>query len=317
MTDYYFAHARTALKFGILSLGLKENDEILIPNYICDVLLEPLIELKIKFQFYEIDRNFNPLWKNINSYLNIKTKAIIMVNYFGNLIDFDNFIKFSRKNNIFLIEDNAHGYSGKYNGKLLGKLSDIGISSPRKLIGLNSGAILHLNKSDLNLDNLNINLSEYNTKSKSRINFFLKSQFPTKLKKYIKRTYKRRPLYEDQNSFRESKIKSYLIDPKDYEIIKKTNWFELRKKRYEKYIFWKKFCQKNDLEAAFNNFNESLIPWCFPAYTSSHAESIKWFDWGWKNNEIIFSWPTLPLMHNMNNTNQYKRWQKMIFFSTE
>ena len=48
---------------------------------------------------------------------------------------------FQKKRNLILIEDNAHGYGGLYNGKV-GNFCDFGISSPHKTIkGLYSGGV--------------------------------------------------------------------------------------------------------------------------------------------------------------------------------
>ena len=49
---HYFSHARTAFKYGIKSLGMVKNDEILMPEYICDVLIHPLKQLGIKPVFF-------------------------------------------------------------------------------------------------------------------------------------------------------------------------------------------------------------------------------------------------------------------------
>ena len=41
----YFGYARTALEYGYHFLGLKSGDEILYPDYICDVCFLPAKKL--------------------------------------------------------------------------------------------------------------------------------------------------------------------------------------------------------------------------------------------------------------------------------
>ena len=65
MIPYYFSHGRTALKYGLLSLGLKPGDEILIPDYICDVVLHPLKSLGLKHQFYPVLDDLSPNWDEL------------------------------------------------------------------------------------------------------------------------------------------------------------------------------------------------------------------------------------------------------------
>ena len=52
----------------------------------------------------------------------------MMVHYFGQPQQIELFKSFCIDHNLFLIEDNAHGFGGKYNGKDLGTFGDIGIS---------------------------------------------------------------------------------------------------------------------------------------------------------------------------------------------
>ena len=56
---YYFSHARTAFKYGLKSLRILRNDEILIPEYICDVITHPLKQLGIKPVFFLLMINLN------------------------------------------------------------------------------------------------------------------------------------------------------------------------------------------------------------------------------------------------------------------
>ena len=65
----------------------------------------------------------------------------------------------------------------------------------------------------------------------------------------------------------------------------------MRQKSYSKFKKWEKFCINNNLEIIFDNYPEQINPWCYPVYVNNQNEQIKWFNWAWKNNVDLFSWP--------------------------
>ena len=80
--DFLFSHGRTAFKYGLIYLGLKKNDKIMLPEYICDILLDPLNDLGIIPIFYEINDDFTTNWKSLKK-CQKSVKAIVVINYFG------------------------------------------------------------------------------------------------------------------------------------------------------------------------------------------------------------------------------------------
>ena len=48
-----------------------------------------------------------------------------------------------------MIEDNAHGFSGEFENKLLGTNGDIGFTSPRKNLNILSGGLLYIKNKEL------------------------------------------------------------------------------------------------------------------------------------------------------------------------
>ena len=80
---FYYSHGRTAFKYGLIKLGIKKNDEILMPEYLCDVLIDPLEDLGIKPNFNKINKDFTTDWKNLNKKAKGKIKALLFINYFG------------------------------------------------------------------------------------------------------------------------------------------------------------------------------------------------------------------------------------------
>ncbi|MBC7427572.1 MAG: DegT/DnrJ/EryC1/StrS family aminotransferase [Bacteriovorax sp.] len=135
----YFSLARHALKQGLLSMGLKAGDNVLLPSFICRDVLAPFNELGLCINFY----NVNELLQPLNLENEVKAKAIFVVNYFGFETYLSSFLEYCKKNNSLLIEDNAHGlFSKSKDGLFLGQRGDLGVVSVRKSLPVENGAIL-------------------------------------------------------------------------------------------------------------------------------------------------------------------------------
>ena len=317
---YYFSHGRTALKYGLEFLKINSEDEILVPSYICDVALHPLIEKNIKIKFYELDDNFSPDWILLNNIITNKTKALIMVNYFGRAVFLEKYYEFCKTNNLKLIEDNCHGFNGFYKKKLLGTFGDIGFTSPRKFLNIKSGGILYTNNTNIEFG---IKLDEYNDDNLySQTKYKIRSKI--KKNKFLSNIYKRirkinRPPYENFDFFREDVIGDYKIGKNSKKIILNETSKSKNNNRLENYKFWHDFCNNShELVPVFDEIQNDINPWCFPAYLKNSYQSSKWFDYGWKNNVTIFSWPTLPCNPSEEfKKNSRKKWMKLICFGTD
>jgi len=306
----HFSHARTALKYGLQRLGLKPNDTILLPEYICDVVLQPLEQLGIRHRYYSINNGLHPIWDELENFVGDQTRAIMMVHYFGQSQDISAFQSFCNKHKLLLIEDNAHGHGGTFNGQPLGCFGDIGISSPRKTLNTISGGVLWLKNSKLestpDIPIYPVSLNQH--VKRSLLNPYLK------LKHFIKKALQNRPSFEDPRAFREPLMPDYDIDRWSKNIIEQTDWDKLRKTRQAVYYNWQDFALDNGLTPVFEKLHPEANPWCFPAYAKDQQEAIKWFDWGWDNNEYVFSWPSLPEEVLTKQGKSFDRWKRLVCF---
>jgi hypothetical protein len=291
-------------------LNLKKGDGILLPEYICDVVTHPIKQLKLEQQFYKINDNFTIKWQELERLVTSNTKAILMVHFFGQPQDITNYLSFCKKNNLYLIEDNAHGYGGKVNNQELGTFGDIGISSPRKIIDVNSGGVLWVKNGEFNypknIIKYPITLKDIFKKNINKINL--------KYKNILIKKIKSRPKYEDPSAFSESIINDYFIDDYSYKIINELNIDKIRLFRQNEYKKLENFAKNNNLKPVIEKLHKSACPWFFPAYSKDSIEAQKWFKWGWENNQLVFSWPSLPQRVITKNGESLKRWQRLICF---
>jgi len=313
MNEYFFSHARTALKYGLSYLNFEKQSKILLPKFICDVVSNTILDCGLENNFYNISEDFKPDWSDIQNKIDDTTKAILMVNYFGIPQEVENFLSFSKQNRLKLIEDNAHGYSGVYLNYNLGEIGDISISSPRKNFNLHSGGILKINNSlDYNINhslisNMPISFHQYLAR-------FTKNKF--KNSKFLaKKLFFNRPDYENLFKKREAKIDDFKIDNYSLNQIKKTNIEKIKSLKVKNFNSWIDFSNKHNLRPIFKKINNDLNPWCCPVYTQSKEESIYWYNWGWNNNIFVFSWPDLP-SEFLNDKSIIEKWEKIVCFST-
>jgi dTDP-4-amino-4,6-dideoxygalactose transaminase len=88
---------------------LKNRNEVLIPNYICNVVDKAVIESNLVPVKYETDEYFRPIKKDICAKISEKTLAIIFAPIFGSYDDV--FVQaaelFARTTDAFIVFDNA------------------------------------------------------------------------------------------------------------------------------------------------------------------------------------------------------------------
>ena len=313
--DFFFSHGRIAFKYGLIQLGFSKNDKIMLPEYICDILLDPLKDLGIKPIFYEINKDFTTNWKSLKKKYVNSVKAIVVVNYFG--FEEENFFfhQFCKKKKIFLIEDSCHSLKTKLKKK--NNSSDFIFFSIQKLVKRTySGGILRINKNFSNSFSPKNKLKKYNISLKMFLNNFLENNF-LKSKRFLKYKFLKMPNFLKLNSIKNERItEDCIIDDYSKSIFEKTNLKKIKQKRLDNYFIWEKLCKKNkSIEIIKRKFNKDNIPWVYPAYVNDPKIRKKLFQYGWKNGYSIISWPTLPTQ--LVNSRNKNIWKKLVCFNTD
>lgn len=307
---YKFSHARTALQFGLKALDIKKGQEILIPEYICDVVLLTLKQLGILPAYYSVNDSLEPDWNSIIEGINDRTKAILMVHYFGQPQDVYRFQGLCEKYNLRLIEDNAHGYGGRLGEKLLGTFGDIGISSPRKSFGILNGGFLYIKNGQLIINQKPVMepVNIYYRIGRQILKRIIRDSRILRLLKVGKRSY------DTQNKNREGDIQEWAIDRTSEVILNNLDIENIAEKRRFIYNLWSEWVIKQGLKPLFSTISPNISPLAYPAFTSSFEESKKWFDWGYRKGIDIHSWPNLPEELVKNDSKAMAIWKKLICF---
>ena len=106
-------------------MGVKDNDEVILPAFTCVVVPNAIMYLKAKPVYIDINpETYNISIEKIDEAITENTKVIICQNTFGLSSNIEDIIQIAKKNNLFTIEDCTHGFGGYDNGKPNGTYCD-------------------------------------------------------------------------------------------------------------------------------------------------------------------------------------------------
>lgn len=140
------ANGLDALIVSLKALNIGIGDEVIVPSntYIASWLAVSYVgATPIPVEPRMSTYNINP--ELIEEKITSRTKAIMPVNLYGQAAELDEIVTIAKKNNLFVIEDNAQSQGAFYKGKITGSWGDINATSfyPGKNLGAigDAGAI--------------------------------------------------------------------------------------------------------------------------------------------------------------------------------
>lgn len=314
--EIQFSLARTGLMVGLRALGAKPGHKILVPDFCCDVIYHPLTELALEIVAYKIKENLSPNWEQLNSLDTDGIFGIVMVHYFGQPQDIDKFKSFCLAKEIYLIEDNAHGYGGAYHGKTLGTFGDIGISSPRKILKSAFGGVLYIREQQYKVD-LNNSVPRLSFLP-NMINFIKFLVYRCKpIYKYLVFRKLRKYDYSDPYAFRERMQSHKQLSSYERAYIASAELDNIGKHRRKLWMEWRDFLTKQGLSPVFSDLDDNSCPWAIAFYSEGIDQRNFWIKWGLEKKLPIFCWPSLPDDQILKKGDAFKKWQRMLCVALE
>lgn len=129
-----------AIHLVLLALGIKEGDEVIVPECTWTATAAPVTYLKAKPVFVDIDAdNWCICPNSVRSKINEKTKAIIFVDLYGNMPKIEELEAISKEYSIPLIEDAAEALGSKYKSIRAGKFGVASVHSFHRTKTITSG----------------------------------------------------------------------------------------------------------------------------------------------------------------------------------
>jgi perosamine synthetase len=119
-----------AIHIALMALGVKASDEVIIPDITWIASVEPVLYIGAKPVFVDVLKDtwcINP--EKVEAAITPKTKAILVVHVYGNLVDMDAIMAIAKKHNLLVLEDAAEGLGSEYKGRKAGSIGDAGVFS--------------------------------------------------------------------------------------------------------------------------------------------------------------------------------------------
>lgn len=146
------SNGTAALHLALLAAGVKEGDEVILPDFTMIATLFAVLYCKATPVFVDVEEdtwNMDPAL--VEEKITGKTKAVIPVHIFGHPVDMDPINALAKKHNLVVIEDSAEAHGALYKGKKCGSLGDIACFSffANKLITTGEGGMVVTNSPEL------------------------------------------------------------------------------------------------------------------------------------------------------------------------
>lgn len=296
--DIYYGSVRAALEELLRSQHM-QGKSILVPSYICDVVVESIRRTGADVVYYDRDGNFNVDFAKIEKVCHNNTVAFLWVNYFGCYPLTQQCKAFCKKRNLMLINDNAHTLPlpGEIHG-------DYELYSLRKILPVSNGGLLQ-------------DFSDQKGQFKFKKNFvthrlilfdfyFVLRSFVREILSFFGGALFCRIFfkYYQHKQIVHEEIKSSLllaesdrrISPLSWLLWSRTQIASLAIQRKNNYCLLMSLL--NDvahtgcLRIAQKNIPEHCCPLAFPLYVAENVETM--MNTLFLNGYVVYLWPTLP-----------------------
>ena len=141
-----------AIHTALAALGIKENDEVIVPDFTMIATAFAVCYTGAKPVFVDAERktwNIDP--SKIEEKITEQTKAIMVVHIYGHPCDMKPIIALTKKYNLKVIEDAAEVHGAEYFGKKCGAIGDIAAFSffANKIATTGEGGMVLTNDDEL------------------------------------------------------------------------------------------------------------------------------------------------------------------------
>lgn len=141
----------TALHLGLLALGVKAGDEVLVSTLTNMATFFAILYIGAKPVPIDIELdtlNLDP--SLLERHVTDRTKAILVVHLFGHPVDMDPVLDVAKRHGLFVLEDCAEAHGATYKGRKVGGLGDAGCFSfyANKVITTGEGGMVTFHQKD-------------------------------------------------------------------------------------------------------------------------------------------------------------------------
>ncbi|HCI53567.1 MAG TPA: hypothetical protein DE312_09695 [Gallionella sp.] len=287
----FTGYARFALLNILKALELKPGSKVLIPSYVCNVVLIPLATLQLVPVYYKVDDSFRIDLTSIP--VDHDISVLLTVNYFGFGVGIESAKKLILSRGWIWINDNAHGFSSLHNGQNLDEFGDFSITSFRKTIPVLNGAYVAINTK--RYSHLFEQISEYSNQqnNENHLKYFVK----TLINICGFRIRNKLPEYTDVLSIEDNDQKYLRASFWGEKLMKSCNQSYIRDARRENYHLLENFFADKNYQ--FLSVKNSLLevgntPLAFPLMVRTICSQSKLLQYLRSGDIDAYAWPSLP-----------------------
>lgn len=172
----FVTSGREAMYQIIKSLSLSKDETILIPSYLDWAILDPFIRTSTKSRFYKIKENLEIDLEDIQQKIDDKTKAILLIHYFGFPQPLTDIKKVKEK--LLVIEDTTHSFLSLHENKPSGSFGDVSFASFRKMLPIPDSAMICYNNKNISIPHLsNQDIWHLNYREKRELGLYYRGNF--------------------------------------------------------------------------------------------------------------------------------------------
>lgn len=131
------ANGLEALQISLIALGVKPGDEVITVANTAVATALAITNIGATPIFVDVDEYYHMDAGELEKKITKKTKAIIPVHLFGQMVDIEKILKVAKKHNLFVIEDACQAHGAYFKNKKAGSYGDTGAFSfyPTKNLG--------------------------------------------------------------------------------------------------------------------------------------------------------------------------------------
>ncbi len=138
----------SALHLGLIAMGIGEDNEVLLPSYVCSAPLNTICQVRARPVLCDIElESFNVSMESIRNKMRDKTRAVIVPHMFGNPADLERI----GETGVPVIEDCAHSIGAMFGHSRTGSIGSISILSfyANKMLACGEGGALLSNDEEI------------------------------------------------------------------------------------------------------------------------------------------------------------------------
>ena len=146
------SNCTAALHLSLKALGIKENDEVIIPDLTFVADANAILACNAKPVIVDINKNdFFLSISNLKKNITKKTKAVIPVHIYGQVCNINEVFDVAKANNLKVVEDCAHAIGTFHKSKHVGTIGNTGCFSfyPTKNITTAEGGMVITNSKNI------------------------------------------------------------------------------------------------------------------------------------------------------------------------